>query len=84
MEYGHTAPKYCLRFAAGTEHFSIAFGRDKLSWGPGEAGNFMIGSQVDYHTGLRAAFFGKTFKYTYTISNFAHPAEYYNKEKKII
>jgi hypothetical protein len=70
-------------FAAGGDHFSIAIGRDKLSWGAGESGNFMLGSQVDYHTGLRAAFFDKAFKYTYAVSSFSHPSEYYNNDKKL-
>jgi hypothetical protein len=61
----------------GGEGWNVQFGRDRLSWGPGESGNFLIGSQVHYHTGFRAAFYAKNLKYQYNVSNFPYPGEYY-------
>ena len=61
----------------GGEGWNVQFGRDRLSWGPGESGNFLVGSHVHYHTGLRAAFYGSNLKYMYNISDFPYPGEYY-------
>ncbi|MDR1894994.1 MAG: hypothetical protein LBQ61_09980 [Spirochaetales bacterium] len=64
--------------AFGGPGWSVEFGRERLSWGAGESGNLMLGSQVDYHTGLRSAFYGSRWKYSYLLSAFPHPQEYYN------
>jgi hypothetical protein len=74
---------YRAFLAAGGDHFSIAIGRDRLSWGAGESGNLLVGSQVDYHSGVRAAFFNKSLKYVYNVTSFSHPSEYYNQNGKL-
>ncbi|MDR3160722.1 MAG: hypothetical protein LBU28_03810 [Spirochaetaceae bacterium] len=68
-------------FAAfGGKGWSVQAGRERLSWGPGETGNYMIGSQVHYHNALRTAWYNDTLKYTYIISNFVHPQEYFDSQ----
>jgi hypothetical protein len=64
--------------AVGASGWNLVVGRDRLSWGPGYTGNFVVGDQVHYHTNGRLSFWGDHFKYTYSISNFSYPAEYYN------
>ncbi|MDR3277085.1 MAG: hypothetical protein LBT11_07775, partial [Treponema sp.] len=44
--------------------WSLEIGRERLSWGPGESGNFLVGSQVDYHNSIRTTFYNDTFKWT--------------------
>jgi hypothetical protein len=68
---------YRAFFALGGRRWNAVFGRDRLSWGPGESGNFVVGDQVQYHNNLRASFYNSRFKYTYSISSFAYPGEYY-------
>ena len=60
----------------GGSWWNIAIGRDKLSWGPGETGNFIIGDQIPYHNNARVSFFTKNFKYIFSISSFIHPMNY--------
>ncbi|MDR2516110.1 MAG: hypothetical protein LBC88_01865 [Spirochaetaceae bacterium] len=64
-------------FSVGGRGWYAAAGRDRLSWGPGESGNFVVGDHVHYHNNLRAALFNGRFKYTYNISSFVYPGEYY-------
>ncbi|GHU35050.1 hypothetical protein FACS1894172_16230 [Spirochaetia bacterium] len=61
----------------GAAGWNVEIGRERLSWGPGESGNFMIGSQVDYHNNVRATFYSKQFKYIFNVSGFPSPDEYY-------
>ena len=63
--------------AFGGEGWSVQVGRDKLSWGPGETGNFMLGDHLRYHNVGRVAAYGKNFKYTFATSFFPHPSQYY-------
>ncbi|PKL22784.1 MAG: hypothetical protein CVV48_01065 [Spirochaetae bacterium HGW-Spirochaetae-4] len=63
--------------AIGGEGWSLQIGRDKLSWGPGETGNFIVGDHLLYHNLGRLTTYGKNFKYTFATSFFPHPAEYY-------
>jgi hypothetical protein len=66
-------------FAAfGGKGWSVQAGRERLSWGPGETGNYMVGGHVHYHNTLRTAWYNDTLKYTYLISNFVYPLEYFN------
>lgn len=60
----------------GGEWWNISIGRDKLSWGPGETGNFIIGDQIPYHNNARISFFTDKFKYIFSISTFVHPENY--------
>ncbi|MHB9294424.1 hypothetical protein PilKf_00138 [Pillotina sp. SPG140] len=63
--------------SAGGEGWNIQIGRDRLSWGPGESGNFLVGDHVRYHSGARATFYGSHLKYIYNVSSFPYPGEYY-------
>ena len=60
----------------GGDWWNISIGRDKLSWGPGETGNFVIGDQVPYHNNMRVSFFTDSFKYIFSVSSFVHPMNY--------
>ncbi len=63
--------------AAGGRHWTLFVGRDKLSWGNGKSGNFIIGDHVKYHNAAYFTAFDDTFKYTFLISAFPHPQNYY-------
>jgi hypothetical protein len=64
--------------AFGGRGWNFQIGRDRLSWGNGESGNFMVGDHVHYHNAVRATFYNGTFKYMYNISSFPNPREYYD------
>lgn len=61
--------------AAGGSGWHLQVGRDRLSWGPGASGNFMLGSQVQYHNQGRITAYRDSFKYTFVTSSFPHPEE---------
>ncbi len=61
----------------GGNGWSAEVGRDKLSWGPGESGNFVLGDHLLYHNVGRLTTYGKNFKYTFATSFFPHPDAYY-------
>lgn len=61
--------------AAGGSGWHLQVGRDRLSWGPGASGNFMLGSQVPYHNQGRVTAYRDSFKYTFVTSFFPHPDE---------
>jgi hypothetical protein len=64
--------------ALGGNGWNIVIGRDRLSWGPGESGNFLVGNHIEYHNSVRATFYHPVIKYTFNISGFPHPDEYYD------
>ncbi|MFA7670778.1 MAG: hypothetical protein WCY53_00825 [Sphaerochaetaceae bacterium] len=61
----------------GGSGWSVQIGRDKLSWGPGKSGNFMLGEHLRYHNTGRLSIYTKSFKYSFVTSFFAHPDDYY-------
>ncbi len=63
--------------AAGGEHWSFVIGRDRLSWGNGKTGNFVIGDHIKYHNAASFKAYDGNFKYTFLISAFPHPQMYY-------
>ncbi|MBQ0070724.1 MAG: hypothetical protein KBS81_02520 [Spirochaetales bacterium] len=63
--------------AAGGEGWAVQLGRDNLSWGLGKSGNLILGDHLQYHNALHFTTWTNSFKYTYVISAFAHPSEYY-------
>lgn len=63
--------------AFGGDGWSAEFGREQLSWGPGESGNFVIGDQLLYHNAGRITTYSKNFKYTLLTSFFPYPGNYY-------
>ena len=66
--------------SAGGENWTFIIGRDKLSWGNGKTGNFVIGDHIKYHNAASFTAFEKNFKYTFLISAFPHPQNYYKED----
>jgi hypothetical protein len=65
----------------GGEGWSIVVGRDRLSWGPGESGNFLVGGHVQYHDNMRTSWYGDNIKYTFSMSRFPWVGEYYKTDE---
>lgn len=61
----------------GGDGWSAEIGRDKLSWGPGETGNFVMSDNLLYQNQGRLTTYGKNFKYTFATSFFPYPSAYY-------
>jgi hypothetical protein len=62
----------------GGDNWTFQTGREQLSWGNGETGNFTIGDQVTYHNMARYTAYSDIYKYTFLTSFFPHPSLYYN------
>lgn len=65
--------------SAGGENWTFTIGRDKLSWGNGKTGNFVIGDHLKYHNAAHFTAYEKNFKYTFLVSAFPHPQMYYKQ-----
>ena len=65
--------------SAGGENWTFTIGRDKLNWGNGKTGNFVIGDHIKYHNAAHFTAYENTFKYTFLISAFPHPQMYYKQ-----
>jgi hypothetical protein len=63
--------------AVGGSGWNLVAGRDRLSWGNGESGNFVVGSQLEYHDSIRTSWFNDHIKYTFNVSRFPWVGEYY-------
>lgn len=63
--------------SAGGADWTAQIGRDRVSWGPGSTGNFIIGDHIKYHNMARIATFEDNFKYTFMLLSFVHPQNYY-------
>jgi hypothetical protein len=66
--------------AVGGNGWGIAIGRDRLSWGPGESGNFMVGDHIQYHNNFRLTFFNESLKYMFSISPFQSTDRYFSND----
>jgi hypothetical protein len=66
--------------AVGGSGWSLVAGRDRLSWGPGESGNFVVGDQLEYHDSARVSWYGDSLKYTFNVSRFPWVGEYYKTD----
>jgi len=64
---------------AGGDSWNVVVGRDRLSWGPGESGNFIVGDHIQYHNSFRTAWFNDKIKWTFNISSFQYPGNYYEQ-----
>lgn len=62
--------------AFGSDSWALAFGKDRLNWGPGFTGNFIISDSLPYHDHIRISYFSDTFKYIFLVSFFQHPDNY--------
>ena len=49
--------------AVGGPHWNFSIARDKIEWGNGHSGNFVIDDHVDYHEYARFTAFSKRFKF---------------------
>lgn len=65
----------------GGSFWNFSIGRDKLSWGPGESGNLVLGDHIPYHNNARFTAFSNHFKYTFSLSSFVHPKNYTTPSK---
>jgi hypothetical protein len=66
---------YRAFLASGGANWVVQVGRDRLSWGPGVSGNFVIGDQLQYHNMARLSTYKDSFKYSFLVSFFPHPNE---------
>lgn len=66
---------YRAFISAGGAGWLLQVGRERLSWGPGESGNFMIGDHLQYHNQARLAAYKNNFKYSFLTLFFPHPDE---------
>jgi hypothetical protein len=67
--------------AVGGDGYSIQFGRDKLSWGPGNSGNFIIGDHHKYQDFLRFTLYNEDVKFTNAIL-FMQPPGYTTNSRR--
>ncbi len=58
-------PKRAL-ISTGGEHWNLSLSRDKLRWGNGHSGNFVISDHDDYQEYLRFVVFSDKFSYDWT------------------
>jgi len=49
--------------AIGGQNWNLSFSRDKVSWGNGHSGNFIVDDHTDYQDFMRATAFSDLFKY---------------------
>ena len=50
-------------FSFGGDHWNVNISRDKVSWGNGHSGNFIVDDHVDFHEFARFKFFSEHFSY---------------------
>lgn len=62
--------------AFGNEHWSVQFGKDRLSWGGGTTGNLLISDNLTYHNFARVTSFYENFKFTWLVDFFPHAKNY--------
>lgn len=66
--------------SVGSDHWNFSVGRDRFSWGPGESGNFMLGSQFIQHDFIKFTTFHNKYKYT-LLSSFFPPDSTMGKDQ---
>lgn len=59
----------------GGPGWNVQLGRDRIDWGAGETGNFLVDGHVQYHNELHFAAYQSFFKYTFLVSAFPNPKE---------
>ena len=62
----------------GGNHWNVQVGKDRLSWGNGETGNFVISDNIPAHYFARFTTFFKSYKYSFLTSFFPHQEMYYD------
>ena len=66
---------------AGSKNWNVIVGKDRLSWGNGETGNFAISDNIPAHYLARFSTFFNSFKYSFLTSFFPHQKMYYNGDE---
>ena len=61
-DFDYQWPKRAIA-SVGGERWNLSLSRDKLSWGNGHSGNFILDNHVDYQNFARLDFFSDAFKY---------------------
>ena len=76
------SPNFPLRgfVSFGAKNWNIQIGKDRLSWGNGETGNFVISDNIPAHYLVRFSTFFNSLKYSFLTSFFPHQKMYYNGE----
>ena len=64
----------------GGKNWNVQIGKDRLSWGNGETGNFAISDNIPAHSLARFTTFFKSYKYTFLTSFFPHQLMYYKND----
>ena len=62
----------------GAKNWNVQLGKDRLSWGNGETGNFAISNNLPAHNFVRFSTFFNSLKYSFLTSFFPHQKMYYN------
>ena len=74
---------YRAHISIADSWYSILIGRERLEYGAGATGNFIIDSSLPYHNALSVSFFTPSFKYTFLLSFFPHPSQYLGETVKV-
>lgn len=56
--------------AVGGEKWTAVLGRDKIKWGNGKTGNFIIDSYTEYNDFFKASLFSENYKFEYLVLAF--------------
>lgn len=67
--------------SAGGYNWNLMWGKYNLGWGPGNTGNFIIGDHLGRHNAVRFTAYTPTFKYSFLVSSYTHPMNYYTYDK---
>ena len=65
----------------GGNHWNVALGKDRLSWGHGETGNLVISDNIPAHYFGRFTAFYNSYKYSFLTSFFPHQLMYWDENK---
>lgn len=66
--------------AFGGENWSFLLGKDRISWGHGETGNFAISNNLPFQNIARFSTFFNSFKFSFLLSFFPHQSMYYTDD----
>lgn len=64
----------------GAKNWNMQLGKDRLSWGNGETGNFAISDNIPAHNFARFSTFFDSYKYSFLTSFFPHQQMYYHSD----
>jgi hypothetical protein len=71
-EFDFAWPKRAL-ISFGGEHWNLNLARDRMQWGNGHSGNFVIDSHTDFNDFIRFSFFSDRFRYEWLNVFFTDP-----------